>query len=39
VTLYGSDDSYPRFNLAEFRRTLLDAKNELVARGFPDLPV
>lgn len=38
LTLYGTPDDYPSFDLAEFRRALDQAKAALVERGFPDIP-
>jgi hypothetical protein len=40
LTIFPRDDGgWLAFDLAETRQLLLDAKNALVARGYPDRPV
>ena len=39
LTIFAREDDWLVFDLAETRRLLLSAKDALVARGYPDLPV
>ena len=40
VTIFSAEgDMWPSFDLSEVRRELLKARDALVARGYPSLPV